>query len=160
MAAIVQVGAPNAGITTDNLAGALHRIHFSSSEIEDLDFDSPFMRWLNGTGGRWTHNAAGEAVWNLDRRPWVCAGVPIVNIAGRMPRYRNRSDGVVLEESASLGGHLRHGFIDDARANHLNLSGASNPATLVLRRWGADDRVWPIVVGGAATFFGRYRHVD
>ena len=154
IAAIFQLAAPNAGLATDDLAALLHRLHFSKSSIEDLDLDSEFMRWLNGTSGRWERDG-GSKIWRLDNRPWVCDdGVPIVNLAGRVPHYRYRSDGVVLTESATLDEHVPHQFVDDRRANHLNLSGTWNPLTLVLRRWLWDDRIWPRAVDAATAFFG------
>lgn len=157
VAAIFQLAAPNAGIVTDDLAGILHRLHFSKSVIADLDIESDFMRELNGTTGHWERDeTTGAKRWKLDRMPWVCrAGVPIVNLAGRVPHYGHRSDGVVLVESATLDGRIRTLFVDDRRANHLNLSGTWNPLTLVLRRWLWDDRLWPRAVEAAAQFFSK-----
>lgn len=155
IAAIFQLGAPNGGIVTDDLAGLLHRLHFSKSVIEDLDIESPFMRWLNGTLGHWeTDKRERVKHWRLNRKPWVTArDVPVFNLIGRVPHYGHRSDGVVFVDSATLNGHVPHDFVDDRRANHLNLSGSWNPLTLVLRRWLHDDRIWPIAVQAAERFF-------
>jgi hypothetical protein len=153
IAGLFQLGAPNAGIATDDLAGLLHRLHFSKSTIADLDFSSDFMRWLNGTSGHWEEHD-GVKRWRLDRKPWVSGeGVPILSLVGRAPQYNYSGDGVVLTDSATLEGHVPHAFVDDRRANHLNLSGAWNPLTLLLRRWLWDDRLWPRVVDAAAAFF-------
>lgn len=155
IAAIFQLGAPNAGIVTDDLSALLHRLHFSKSVLEDLDLESDFMRWLNRTSGHWeTDSRTREKHWLLDRRPWVTADeVPILNLIGRVPHYGGRSDGIVLVDSATLNGHVPHEFIDDRRANHLNLSGSWNPITLLLRRWLHDDRIWPVAVQRAEAFF-------
>ena len=155
VAAIFQLAAPNAGICTDDLSGVMHRLHFSKSVIEDLDIESDFMQWLNGAGGRWERDAStGQKRWRLDKKPWVMAdGIPIFNLIGRVPRYHYAGDGIVLVDSATLDGALPHAFVDDARANHLNLSGSWNPMTLVVRRWLWDDRLWPRAVEEAAKFF-------
>lgn len=113
------------------------------------------MTWLNGTSGHWVPEPRGRGRrWKLDKKPWVMdAGVPILNLVGRVPRYRNHSDGVVMVESATLDDALPHAFIDGKGANHLNLSGAWNALTLCLRGWRSDDRLWPQAVEAAAGFF-------
>lgn len=153
--ALFQLGAPNGGIVTDHLAGLLHRIHFSMDAIDDLDLESPFMQWLNGTTGHWeTDSATHEKHWRPNKKPWITArDVPILNLIGRVPHYRCLTDGVVFVDLATLGGYVPHAFVDDPRANHLNLSGSWNPMTLTLRRWFWDDRLWPKAVDAAARFF-------
>jgi pimeloyl-ACP methyl ester carboxylesterase len=152
------LAAPNAGIVSDDAAGLLRRIHFSRSVIEDLDLESDFMRWLNGTSGHWEDDAQGIRTWKLDKRPWVGPEkVPVFNLVGRMPRYRNRGDGIVRIDSATLDGHMPHEFVDGNGANHLNLSGTWNPLTLVLRGWRRDDRLWPRAVERAGRFFAEIR---
>ena len=154
VSAIFQLASPNAGIVTDDPRGIFRRIHFEQSVIEDMDVESPFMAWLNKTSGHWEANGTQEKHWKLDKPPWVAPkDVPIFNLAGRVPRYGNNSDGVVPVESATLYGLLPHGFIDGRNANHLNLSGAWNPVTLLLRGWRSDDRLWSQAVAAAGAFF-------
>ncbi|MEO6836053.1 MAG: hypothetical protein ABI231_09155 [Candidatus Tumulicola sp.] len=155
IAALFQLATPNAGIVTDDLGGLLRRIHFGRSVIEDLDIESPFIQWLNQTPGHWQRDAATHAKrWKLDKQPWVGpANVPVFSLAGRMPRYGNRSDGVVLVESATLDGHVPHDFINGSRANHLNLGGTWNPLTLLLRGWRRDDVIWPMGIACADRLF-------
>jgi pimeloyl-ACP methyl ester carboxylesterase len=155
IAATLQLAAPNAGIVTDDLGGLLRGIRMSGDVIEDLDIESDFMRRLNGVGGHWeTVPGTRDKTWKLDGEPWVAPpGARICNIAGRMPRYENRSDGIVLVESATLNDRLTHVFIDGRQANHLNLSGVSNLVTTLFRRWRADDAYWPRVVDEARRFF-------
>jgi hypothetical protein len=154
IAAIFQLGAPNAGIVTDNFNGLMQRLHFSKSVVADMDIESRFMRWLNGTLGHWvTETGSGEKRWKVNGKPWVAGDVPIFNLAGRLARYRDRSDGVVIVESASLDGHVPCEFLTDKSANHLNLSGSWNPFTLLLRRWPCNDRLWPLAVQAATRFF-------
>lgn len=155
IAAVFQLAAPNAGIVTDDPKGLLRRIHFDRSVLEDLDIESDFLRWLNGTQGHWVTGEHGlRERWVLDKAPWVIAdGVSIANAVGRVPRYGNRSDGIVRVESATLDGAVPHAFLDGKRANHLNLGGTWNPLTVVLRRWLSDDTFWPRVVELAAVLF-------
>ena len=155
IAAIFQLATPNAGIDSDRLAGLFHRAHYEKSALEDLDVESPFMQWLNETGGHWENgNDKRDRKWKLDRKPWVMrAGIPILNLIGRMPRYGNISDGVVSIDSATLEGAMPSETIDGNAANHLNLSGTWNPLTLTMRRWLPNDRCWPIAVARAAQFF-------
>jgi hypothetical protein len=153
IAAVFQLAAPNAGVVVDDLALLMQRIHFEQSVIEDLDIESPFMRWLNQTGGRWTGEGRVKR-WSLDRRPWIGpSGVPIASVVGRVPRY-GHGDGVVRLESATLGGIIPHELVDHGSANHLNLSGAWNPLTALLRGWLPSDRWWPFAVAAAARHFG------
>lgn len=155
VASIFQLGVPNAGIVTDNVSGLLRRLHFSRGVVEELDIESEFMTWLNGTSGHWETDATTRTKhWILDRSPWIVPPkVPIFNLVGRMPRYENLSDGVVIVDSATLNGRVPHEFIEGNEANHLNLSGNWNAFTLLLRRWRSDNTVWPLAVDRAARFF-------
>jgi pimeloyl-ACP methyl ester carboxylesterase len=157
IAAIFQLAAPHAGIVTNDLRGLLRRIHFDRDVLEDLDIESSFMHWLNQTGGHWDSDPTTlEKRWKLDKKPWVIsANVPIFNLIGRVPRYRNNSDGVVRVESASLNGLIRHHVIAAENANHLNLGATWNPLTLLLRGWRRDDALWPRAVAEATRLFSR-----
>jgi len=151
ISAIFQLAAPNAGMVTDD---PRLRFHFEKSVIEDMDVESPFMAWLNNTTGHWEHDGAHKRHWKLDAMPWTApAGVPILNLVGRVPCYGNESDGVVSVESATLYGFVPHAFLEDPNANHLNLSGAWNPLTLVLRGWRSNDQLWPKAVAASAALF-------
>ena len=154
VSALFQLAVPNGGIVTDDPRGAFHRIHFAQNVIDDMDIESPFIAWLNGTSGHWERDAHRNRHWKLDKTPWIAPkDVPIINLVGRVPRYHDESDGVVSVESATLGDRIPHAFIDGRNANHLNLSGAWNPLTLVLRGWRSDNRLWPQAVAAAAAFF-------
>jgi pimeloyl-ACP methyl ester carboxylesterase len=157
VAAIFQLAAPNAGVVVDDAPWLLHRIHFDRDVLEDLDIESEFMSWLNQTGGHWElESKSRRKRWKLEKKPWtVPENVPISNLAGRMQRYHNQSDGIVRVESASLDGHLPCDFIDGKNANHLNVGGTWNALTLVLRGWRSDDVCWPQAVAAAAQLFRR-----
>jgi pimeloyl-ACP methyl ester carboxylesterase len=149
-----QVGAPNAGVVTDDVGHWLRMLGIQGDVIDDLDIESDFMRWLNGTLGHWETDRDGHKHWRLDHGPWVAPrGARIFNLVGRPPRYAGDGDGVVLVDSATLNGAMPHAFIDVPSATHLNLAGLSNFLMLVFRRWIADDRVWPRVVERATEFF-------
>jgi pimeloyl-ACP methyl ester carboxylesterase len=153
VAAVFQLGTPNAGIESNGYAGFVRRFHFTQSELADLDLESDFMRWLNGTSGKWVGDGAAKR-WKLDGKPWLApAKTPVYNMVGRMPRYHRSGDGVVRVESATLDGLLTHECLEHNGANHLNLSGAWNALTLALRGWRSDDRVWPKAVERASAFF-------
>jgi pimeloyl-ACP methyl ester carboxylesterase len=154
LAATFQLGTPNAGAVTDDIGHTLRLIRFSGDVIDDMDIESDFIKWLNGTAGHWETDAAGKKCWRLDARPWVAPdGAPILNFVGRPPRYGGDSDGIVLVDSATLEGALAHEFTDAATANHLNLCGLTNPFMLVFRRWLGNDEVWPTVVEHAARLY-------
>jgi pimeloyl-ACP methyl ester carboxylesterase len=154
ISAVFQLAAPNGGIVTDDPNGIFRRIYFEQTVIEDMDLESPFMAWLNKTSGHWERDVTQKKRWKLDKTPWVAPkDVPIFNLVGRVPRYGNNSDGVVSVESATLYDLVPHSFIDGQDANHLNLSGAWNPLTLLLRGWRSDDRLWPRAVAASAALF-------
>ncbi len=154
VAGTFQLATPNAGVVTGDLGGVLRSLRISDDEVEDLDIESDFMRRLNGVSGHWVDEARGRKHWQLDGTPWVAPdGARLMNVAGRMTKYENRSDGLVLTESATLNGLVEHRFLDGAQANHLNLSGSWNLMTTVFRGWRCDDAHWPAVVGLVKSFF-------
>lgn len=152
--AVVQVGTPNWGLVTDNIALLLNAMRLSRSVIADIDIESPFMAWLNDTPGHWEPIPGSEQKrWVLDRPPTIApAGIPIINILGRVPGCSVEGDELVDVRSGTLDGAIERALIDDPHANHLNLSGMWSIVTWLLRRWSCDDRVWPVVVQRASSF--------
>jgi pimeloyl-ACP methyl ester carboxylesterase len=151
--ATYQVGVPNAGIVTDDVGHTLRLLRFSGVVIDDLDIESDFVKWLNGTSGHWETDRDGRKHWRLDHGAWVAPkGARIFNLVGSPPRYAGDTDGIVMIDSATLNGAMPHELIDVRSATHLNLCGLSNFLMLVVRRWIADDRVWPIAVERATRF--------
>ena len=157
VAAIFQLATPNAGLVTEDPWSSFRRLHFDGDVIDDLDIESPFMRWLNGTGGHWENDAANRTKrWRLNAKPWTMVeNVPLLNLIGSVPRYRSRSDGVVRVESGSLDDYIPCEVINAKNANHLNLGGTWNPLTLVLRAWRRDDVLWPQAVAASTQLFRR-----
>ena len=156
VAGIVQLGAPNGGLITNYAATFLQRLHVREQELADLDVASPFMTWLNGTSGHWIPtNDPKHKLWVLDRKPYVVPeGTRILAIVGRVPKFAGptASDGVVRAESAHLEEHIPTIYIDDHRANHLNLGAVSNPLTSLFRGFVHDDSMWPLVVEHTVNF--------
>jgi len=155
IAATFQLAVPNAGVVTDEVAAMLRAFGIEDDVIEDLDIQSPFMAWLNGAPGYWIHDpSAVNKIWRYAGVPWTAPpGMPILNIVGRMTRYRGRGDGIVLVESATLTDFLPHRYVDGRHANHLNLSGMRNLVTTIFRRWRCTDEYWRLAVAQAHSFF-------
>jgi len=155
IAATVQIAAPNGGLITNYAVGTLRIARVPTHVLADLDVASPFVTWLNGTGGCWVPDPdnARKQRWKLDREPWVAPeGHRVLHLAGRMPKYGLQSDGVVMIESASLDGALTCTTLDGDAANHLNLGAASNLFATIFRRFRHDDAVWPTCVAQIAKF--------
>jgi pimeloyl-ACP methyl ester carboxylesterase len=144
IAACMQVGTPNAGLITAELAGVMRSLGMPDPVIADLDVASDFMRWLNGTGGHWEPIEGSERKrWVLDNPPVVAPpGVRILHIVGAVPRYGHTSDGVVDVPSATLDGAITDVRIPADAANHLNLGGLFNLAAFLFRGFRADDEMW------------------
>jgi len=156
IAGIVQLASPNGGLITNYAAQLMQRFRIRAEELSDLDVASPFMTWLNKTSGHWVPTADPKhKLWMLDRKPFVVpAGTRILAIVGRVPRFAGptASDGVVRSESAHLEEHIPTVYIDDDRANHLNLGALSNPFTSLFRGFVHDDSMWPRVVEHTVNF--------
>jgi pimeloyl-ACP methyl ester carboxylesterase len=155
IAATVQIAAPNTGLITNYAIGTLRLARMPTHMLADMDVAAPFMTWLNGCSGRWVTDPDNpkKQRWQLAGEPWVMPeGHPFLHVAGRMPKYRLQSDGVVMIESASMDGAMPVVTIDMDEANHLNLGAAQNVFATVFRRFKHDDVVWPRVVDLIARF--------
>jgi pimeloyl-ACP methyl ester carboxylesterase len=153
--ATIQVGTPNGGLIANYVGNTLRMLRAPDPVIGDIDVASDFMRWLNGTSGHWvdTGRKDKKKTWRLDTTPEVApAATRIFQIAGRVPKYVLESDGVVMVDSATLEGAVPTTFIDDPRANHLNLGAVFNLGALLLRGFVADDTMWTRVVEIADRF--------
>ena len=139
----IQLGTPNWGITTDILPMLTAFLRLKDKAVRDLDLESEFMRWLNGTGGHWEGEGK-KRNWRLDREPWVAPpGAELHSIYGAVPHFGGDNDGIVWKDSATLGGRIACTELKSERANHLNLIGAWNPGVLLIKGFTCDDKVWP-----------------
>lgn len=144
IAATIQIATPNTGLISNYIANLLRVMWIPHRVVKDLDVASPFLYWLNGTGGHWVPSTRrGKARWRLSGTPWVVpAGHRYLAIAGAVDRFEHESDGVVLLDSATLEGHAPSVVVDDPMANHLNLGAVFNIVGFLGRGFRADDRIW------------------
>ena len=154
IATTIQLGTPNWGLTTDLLPMLTAFLRLKDKAMGDLNVDSDFMRWLNGTGGHWVGKGKNRN-WELDREPWIAPpGADLFSIYGVVPRFGGDNDGIVWKDSSTLGNRIHATEIRDARANHLNLIGAWNLGTLLIKGFLSDDRVWLRSIAAIAAHLG------
>jgi hypothetical protein len=147
--ATIQVATPNAGLISEYIAVFLRLMRMPNEVIDDIDVESPFMTWINGTTGHWnpTTRKDKKKVWRLNTAPIVVPdGSRIYHIAGTMPKYEHDSDGLVMKDWATLEGHVPGDFIDDPMANHLNLGAVFNVVGFLFRGFRRTDDIWKRVV--------------
>ncbi|HEV3154001.1 MAG TPA: hypothetical protein VGZ02_09380, partial [Candidatus Baltobacteraceae bacterium] len=129
----------------------------------DMDLYSRFMRWLNGTGGRWEPTKRGWYDWVLDDKPWIGPpGVRLLSIAGIIPSRGFDNDGLVWADSATLGSRIPAHFIAGPHANHMNVIGHFDPLIMLSKGFLANDRVWPLTLRAVTRFLGAQpqQHVE
>ena len=150
IATTVQFGTPNWGITVDLLPMLTAFLRLGDKAVRELDLQSDFMRWLNGTGGHWVGKGK-DRNWKLDAEPWIIPpGTSLYSIYGAVPHFGGDNDGIVWKDSATLDGRISSAEIKSERANHLNLIGAWNPGTLLIKQFLWDDKVWPEAIAKIA----------
>jgi pimeloyl-ACP methyl ester carboxylesterase len=155
IAATVQVAAPNGGLITRYAAVTMKLAFLPNHVLADMDVESEFMYWLNGSGGKWVQDWDNprKKRWIVGGDPWIAPpGHRLLQIGGRMPKYHLQSDGVVMVESASLADRIPTMWIENDHANHLNLGAVFNPLAFLVRGFKSDDRVWPKCVELTAKF--------
>jgi pimeloyl-ACP methyl ester carboxylesterase len=154
IASTIQLGTPNWGITTDILPMLTAFLRLKDKAMGDLNLESDFIRWLNGTGGHWVGKGK-DRNWVLDGEPWIAPpGADLFSIYGVVPRFGGDNDGIVWKDSATLGNRVSASEIRDSRANHLNLIGAWNLGTSLIKGFFFDDRVWPRSIAAIAAHIG------
>ena len=150
----IQLGTPNWGVTVDMLPMLTAFLRLRDKAASDLDVESDFMSWLNGTSGHWVGKGK-ERNWELDDAPWIAPpGARLYSIYGAVPHFGGDNDGIVWKDSATLGGRIASDEIRSERANHLNLIGAWNPGTLLIKGFLFDDKVWPESIAHIAAYLG------
>ncbi|MDQ2993051.1 MAG: alpha/beta fold hydrolase [Candidatus Eremiobacteraeota bacterium] len=142
----IAIAPPNWGVMEGSVPHVARALRMSDESIEDMNLNSDFMRWLNGTGGHWVKEGI-RPRWELDSEPrLVPAEVRFLTIVGLIPRRHNDNDGLVWADSATLGGRLPADFIRDSHANHMNLIGHFDPIIFALKGFWRNDRIWPQVL--------------
>ncbi len=146
----ITLGTPHWGVTVDIMPMLTAFLRLGDKAMGDLDIRSAFMFWLNETRGhwegRWRHRN-----WVLDKEPWVAPpGACLFSVCGVVPKFGDDNDGIVWRDSATLGGRIRSYDVRDKHANHLNLIGAFNLGTLLIKNFRYDDNVWPQAIAAIA----------
>jgi len=146
----ITLGAPHWGLTADMMPMLTAFLRLGDKAMDELDLNSPFMQWLNGTSGHWVENDR-QRDWVLETEPWIAPPDSCVfSIYGAVPHFDGDNDGIVWKDSATLGGRIRSREIQSERANHLNLIGAWNIGTTLIKGFLYDDLVWPQAIEAIA----------
>ncbi|GAC1304214.1 MAG: hypothetical protein NVSMB21_04400 [Vulcanimicrobiaceae bacterium] len=146
----ITLGTPHWGVTADMLPMLTAFLRLQDRSVREMDLRSEFMTWLNGTGGHWIGRGK-DRNWFLDYEPWIAPPHGCVfSISGSVPRFGGDNDGIVWKDSATLGGRIPNYEIKDPHAYHLNLIGAFNPGTLLIKGFTWDDRVWQHAIAAIA----------
>jgi pimeloyl-ACP methyl ester carboxylesterase len=147
VAGSIAISTPNWGVLEASIPNLTRTLRIPDESLEDMELDSDFMRWLNGTGGHWVDEGDGKRHWTLDSEPRVVPPHARYRLVmGVIPRRGNDNDGLVWKDSATLGGRIPGHFISDPHANHMNVIGHFDPVIFALKGFWSDDRIWPQVV--------------
>jgi pimeloyl-ACP methyl ester carboxylesterase len=146
----ITLGTPHWGITADMLPMLTFFLRLRDHAMHDLDIRSNFMQWLNQSRGHWVGRLR-HRNWVMDEEPWVAPhGACLFSICGIVPKFGDDNDGIVWRDSGTLGGRIRSCDIRHEHANHLNLIGAWNLGTTLIKRFKFDDEVWPRSIAAIA----------
>ncbi len=161
IARVITIGTPHWGVQTFVLPQIHAMLRTPDKSFGDMDVASPFMRWLNGTGGRWIPNRRFGFDWVLEGEPWI--GPPrtkMLSIVGLIPARGGDNDGLVWGDSATLGSRIPAHFIIGPHANHMNIIGHFDPLIMLSKGFLANDRVWPITLRAVTRFLGAQPPAD
>lgn len=153
---VIAIATPNFGVTTHILPTIASLLRVSDKALPDLELNSRFLTWLNGTGGHWEWDPRlRKHLWVLDSAPWLGPeGARIYAIAGLLTSRSGDGDGVVNGDSASLGSRFPTHYIIGPHCNHLNLIGRFDPLVFAWTGFIANDLVWPVTLRAIVRFTG------
>ncbi|MHB8148375.1 MAG: lipase family alpha/beta hydrolase [Vulcanimicrobiaceae bacterium] len=145
---IMMIASPNWGVVTMALPHITRMLRVPDKAMADMNLNSDFMRWLNGTSGHWAEpSGGGERIWRLDEEPWVGPiDTPMLTIMGLIPSRGGDNDGLVRGDSATLGSRIPAHFVIGPHCNHMNVIGHFDPLIMLGKGFLANNRVWPIVL--------------
>jgi len=152
----IMIGTPNWGVTTLEMPHLTRMLRMPDQAMGDMDIDSDFMRWLNGTGGHWVfvHDKRNR-LWQLDSDPYVApSGAHLLSIVGLIPQRGGDNDGLVWADSATLGGRIPSHSIVGPHCNHMNLIGHFDILIMLSKGFLRNDRVWPLTLQATLDFLG------
>ena len=152
----VMIATPNWGVVTLALPHITRMLRTPDRAMGDMNLGSPFMQWLNGTGGRWIYsNNNRKRDWELDDEPWIKPeGTKMLAIMGLIPERGGDNDGLVWGDSVTLGSRIPAHFIVGPHANHMNIIGHFDPLIMLTKGFLANDRVWPLTLHATLKFLG------
>jgi len=104
-----------------------------------------FMRWRNGTSGRWerVHDKRNR-IWVPDKEPWVAPeGAKLLTIQGLVPQRGGDNDGLVWADSSTLGSRIPAHYVVGPHTNHMNIIGHFDPVIMLTKAFFKNDKVWP-----------------
>jgi len=146
----ITLGTPHWGVTADMLPMLTAFLRLHDRSMREMDMRSVFMTWYNRTGGHWVRRG-GRRSWSLDFEPSIAPpGCCVFSIYAAVPHFGGDNDGIVWKDSATLGGRIPSYELRDEQAYHLNLIGAFNPGTLLIKGFTWNDRVWRRAVSAIA----------
>jgi pimeloyl-ACP methyl ester carboxylesterase len=151
----IMIATPNWGVQTYMLPQIHLMLRTPDRAFGDMDIYSPFITWLNGTGGHWELTRRGWHDWVPDKEPWVGPpGAKMLSIVGLIPARGGDNDGLVWGDSATLGSRIPAHFIVGPHANHMNVIGHFDPFIMLSKGFLANDRVWPLTLRAVTRFIG------
>ncbi|PZR57421.1 MAG: hypothetical protein DLM50_05445 [Candidatus Meridianibacter frigidus] len=150
----IMVGTPNWGVTTLEMPHLTRMLRIPDKAMGDMDVHSDFMRWFNGTGGHWrfVHDKQ-HRLWELESEPVV--GPPdakMLAIVGKIPQRGGDNDGLVWEDSATLGGRIYEHALVGPHCNHMNIIGHFDIMIMLSKGFLRNDKVWPMTVQAMVKF--------
>jgi pimeloyl-ACP methyl ester carboxylesterase len=137
----IMIASPNWGADTYVLSQITQFMQVPDKSMWDLNLNSDFLTWLNGTGG---HYINGSKMWTLDKEPWVGPeGARLFTIMGLIPGRGGDNDGLVWGDSATLASRIPAHYVIGPHCNHMNIIGQLDPFVTLSTGFLANDRVWP-----------------
>jgi pimeloyl-ACP methyl ester carboxylesterase len=152
----IMIGAPNWGVTTLEMPHITRMLRIPDHAMGDMDVQSDFIRWLNGTSGHWVfvHDKR-HRIWEPDTEPQVApAGAALLSIAGLIPQRGGDNDGLVWADSATLGGRIPAHYVIGPHCNHMNIIGHFDILIMLTKGFLRNDRVWPLTLRAMLEFLG------
>ena len=141
----VMIATPNWGVEMFVLAHITSMLRVPDLAMSDMNLNSDFMVWLNGTFGHWENeHDIFNRTWVLDREPWIAPdGVNVQAIMGLIPERGGDNDGMVHADSVTLGSRIPAHYVIGPHCNHMNIIGHFDPLILLSKGFLANGRVWP-----------------
>jgi pimeloyl-ACP methyl ester carboxylesterase len=141
----IMISTPNWGVETFVLPQITRMMRVPDCSMSDMNLNSDFMVWLNGTAGHWDNERdLLHRDWVLDREPWIAPDdVRLLTIMGLIPARGGDNDGLVYADSVTLGSRIPAHYVIGKHCNHMNVIGHFDPLIFFSKGFFGNDRVWP-----------------